>query len=115
MITDPLALRELDHGRFAIGAMLLPERSTDIPLTTARCLLPWMATVRAAIEREFDRYIAGHRQSLPNETIGVGDGFDFQLFDRALLDAPIRVSCWRASSTAWIAAMSPRQAAARSG
>ena len=27
----------------------------------------------------------GTRQSLPNETIGVGDGFDFQLFDRAQL------------------------------
>ena len=27
----------------------------------------------------------GTRPNLPNETIGVGDGFDFQLFDRALL------------------------------
>ncbi len=29
----------------------------------------------------------GIRTSLPNETIGVGEGFDFQLFDRAQLDA----------------------------
>ena len=27
----------------------------------------------------------GTRPILPNETIGVGDGYDFQLFDRALL------------------------------
>ncbi|WP_410959220.1 hypothetical protein, partial [Salmonella sp. 6356] len=26
--------------------------------------------------------------SLPDETIGVGDGFAFQVFDRALLDSP---------------------------
>ena len=29
-----------------------------------------------------------HKASLPNETIGVGEGFDFQLFDRALLYSP---------------------------
>ena len=41
--------------------------------------------VRKALDAEFDRYIARHKADLPNETIGVGDGFDFQLFDRALL------------------------------
>ncbi len=85
---DPLALRELDRGRFSIGAMLLPERSTDIPLTTGQVFaVGKMAKARAAIDREFDRYVARHRQRLPNATIGVGDGFDFQLFDSALLDA----------------------------
>ena len=44
-----------------------------------------MAPVRQAIDGEFDRYIARHGASLPKETIGVGEGFDFQLFDRALL------------------------------
>jgi hypothetical protein len=87
-IMDPAALRELDQGRFGIGGMLRPERSSSIPLTSGEVLhLSSMAAVRAAIDREFDRYIAKHRQSLPNETIGVGDGFDFQLFDRAQLDA----------------------------
>ena len=87
-ITDPLALRELDQGRFGIGGMLLPERSSNIQLTSGQVFyLPSMAPVRAAIDREFDRYIEKHEQSLPNETIGVGDGFDFQLFDRAQLDA----------------------------
>ena len=87
-ITDPPALRELDHGRFAIGGMLLPERSSNIPLSSGRVFsLPSMVPVRRAIDREFDRYIASHKRSLPNETIGVGDGFDFQLFDRKQLDA----------------------------
>ena len=87
-ITDPLALRELDRGRFAIGAMLQPERSSNIPLTSGQVFfLPSMVPVRQAIDREFDRYIARHKESLPNETVGVGDGFDFQLFDRKQLDA----------------------------
>jgi hypothetical protein len=44
-----------------------------------------MIPVRQAIDGEFDRYIARHQANLPKETIGVGEGFDFQLFDRALL------------------------------
>jgi hypothetical protein len=88
-IIDPLALRDLDGGRFGIGRMLLPERSANIPLTNSQLFtLPSMAAVRQAIDGEFDRYIAGHKASLPNESIGVGDSFDFQLFDRALLYSP---------------------------
>jgi hypothetical protein len=87
-ITDPLALRELDRGRFAIGAMLQPERSSNLPLTSGQVFfLPSMVPVRQAIDREFDRYIARHKESLPNEAVGVGDGFDFQLFERKQLDA----------------------------
>ena len=68
--------------------MLWPERSANIPLTSGQLFaLPSMVPVRKAIDGEFDRYIARHKASLPNETIGVGDGFDFQLFDRAQLDA----------------------------
>jgi hypothetical protein len=87
-IIDPLALRELDQGRFGIGGMLLPDRSSNIPLTSGQVFhLSSMALVRQAIDREFDRYIARHKQSQPNETIGVGEGFDFQLFNRTQLDA----------------------------
>jgi hypothetical protein len=88
-ITDPLALRDLDHGRFGLGRILWPEGSTDIPLTNSQLFaLPSMAPVRQAIDGEFDRYIARHKKNLPNETIGVGEGFDFQLFDRSLLFSP---------------------------
>ena len=87
-IADPLALRELDHGRFGIGRMLLPERSANIPLTSGQLFtLSSMIPVRKAIDGEFDRYIMRHKASLPNETVGVGDGFAFQLFDRSQLDA----------------------------
>ena len=87
--------------------MLLPERSADAPLANSELFaLPSMAPVRQAIDGEFERYIARHKASLPNETIGVGEAFDFQLFDRALLYSADTGSCWRASSTAWTAPMS---------
>lgn len=85
-ITDPATLRELDGGRFRLDRMLLPERSADILLAnSALFTLPSMIPVRQAIDGEFDRYVARHGANLPKETIGVGEGFDFQLFDRTLL------------------------------
>jgi hypothetical protein len=88
-ITDPATLRELDGGRFRLDRMLLPERSADIPLSNSELFaLPSMMPVRQAIDGEFERYIARHRASLPKETIGVGEAFDFQLFDRTLLYSP---------------------------
>ncbi len=87
-ITDPTVLRELDRGRFGLGRVMLPARSADAPLMNNQLFaLPSMAPVRKAIDGEFDRYIARHKASLPSETIGVGNAFDFQLFDRALLDS----------------------------
>ena len=88
-ITDPLALRELDRGRFGLGRVMLPPRSADAPLINNQLFaLPSMAPVRKALDSEFDRYILRHKASLPSETIGVGTAFDFQLFDRAQLDSP---------------------------
>jgi hypothetical protein len=85
-ITDPTALRELDSGKFRLDRMLQPERPTATPLTNSELfVLPSMAPVRQAIDGEFDRYVARHTATLAKETIGVGAGFDFQLFDRALL------------------------------
>ena len=85
-VIDPATLRGLDGGEFRLDRMLLPERSADIPLAnSALFALSSMAPIRQAIDGEFDRYIARHRANLPKETIGVGEGFDFQLFDRALL------------------------------
>jgi hypothetical protein len=61
-------------------------RSSNAPLTGSELFaLPSMVPVRRALDDEFDRYIAHHRANLPNETIGVGTGFDFQLFDRTQL------------------------------
>jgi hypothetical protein len=88
-IIDPLALRELDRGRFGLGRVVLPARSADAPLANSELFaLPSMVPVRKALDAEFDRYISRHSESLPNETIGVGNSFDFQLFDRALLFSP---------------------------
>ena len=85
-ITDPATLRELDGGRFRLDRMLLPERSADAPLSNSELFaLPAMTPVRQAIDGEFERYIIRHKASLPRETVGVGEGFDFQLFDRAQL------------------------------
>src|SRR5690348_9159006 len=88
-VIDPVVLRELDHGRFGLGRMLWPERSGNLPLTNSLLFqLPSMGQVRAALAREFDRYVENHKASLPNESIGIGDGFAFHLFDRTLLDSP---------------------------
>jgi hypothetical protein len=88
-ITDPMALRELDRGRFGLSRFLLPARSADAPLTDGKLFaLPAMAPVRRALDEEFERYTQRHQADLPNETIGVGASFDFQLFDRAWLESP---------------------------
>jgi hypothetical protein len=47
-----------------------------------------MAPVRNAIKDDFERYIARHKSQLPDESIGVGSDFAFQLFDRAQLYSP---------------------------
>jgi hypothetical protein len=88
-IIDPLALRELDHGRFGLTGIMMPARSANVPLTNAQLFaLPSMAAVQNALDGEFERYVANHKASLPNESIGVGTSFDFQLFDRAALYSP---------------------------
>ena len=85
-VTDPLALRELDRGRFGLGRILAPARSADAPLDNAQLFaMPGMGAAKTAIDAEFERYVARHKQALPDETIGVGDAFAFQLFDRAQL------------------------------
>jgi hypothetical protein len=85
-ITDPAALRELDRGRFGLARIMLPEQSAGTPLTDSQLFaLPSMAPVRQAIDAEFERYIIRLKAELPNQSIGVGDAFDFQLFDRAQL------------------------------
>jgi len=89
-IIDPLALRELDHGRFGLTRVMMPERSADIPLTSAQLFtLPSMAPVKRALDQDFDRYIERHKAEMPNESIGVGPTFAFQLFDRAQLTSPV--------------------------
>ena len=85
-ITDPLALRELDRGWFGLNRVMLPTRSSDVPLTNSQLFaLPSIAPVRKALDDEFERYVSRHKPNLPNETIGVGDSFALQLFDRTLL------------------------------
>src|SRR5271167_4521159 len=65
-IIDPLALRELDRGKFGLGRMLVPARSADTPIADRELFaLPSMAPVRGAIDAEFDRYIARHKDDHP--------------------------------------------------
>src|ERR1700740_1278512 len=85
-IIDPLALRELDRGRFGLMRIMQPARSADTPLSNAQLFaLPSMVPVKKALDAEFERYIAKHKAEMPNESIGVGSEFAFQLFDRAQL------------------------------
>jgi hypothetical protein len=88
-IVDPAALRELDSGRFGLASMLARDKSADAPLADRDLFaLPSMVPVRKALEVDFERYVDKHKTTRPNDTIGVGPSFDFQLFDRALLDSP---------------------------
>jgi hypothetical protein len=85
-IIDPDALRELDRGRFGLTRIMMPARSADAPLTNAQLFaLPSMAQVATALDADVARYVERHKANLPNESIGVGAGFAFQLFDRAQL------------------------------
>src|SRR3984885_2978884 len=81
-ITDPFALRELDRGEFSLARMLSVSPS-GAPLTDAALFaLPAVAAIRKSLDQEFERYVQRHKAELPNDTIGVGPQFDFQLFDR---------------------------------
>ena len=87
-ITDPDLLRKLDRSdALSISRLLQPERNENVPLTSDLLFasLPQLKDIPPAIDAEFDRYIAQHKATSPSETIGVGDGFDVQLFDRAAM------------------------------
>lgn len=90
-ITDPDLLHQLDqHETLTISRLLWPERNANSPLTNDLMFseLSQFKPILPAIDAEFDRYIAQHKAASPNETIGVGDSFDIQLFDRAVLKSP---------------------------
>ena len=87
-ITDPGLLRKLDENdTLTIARLLSPERNANVPLTTELMFvsLPQLKQIPPAIDAEFDRYVAWYKATYPGETIGVGEGFDAQLFDRANL------------------------------
>ncbi|WP_025032091.1 hypothetical protein [Bradyrhizobium sp. DOA9] len=87
-ITDPALLRKLDQSNtLTISRLLSPERTSDVPLTTEPMFasLPQLKAILPAIDAEFERYIAWYKATYPGETIGVGEGFDAQLFDLANL------------------------------
>jgi hypothetical protein len=88
-ITDPLALRELDRGRFGLARMLIPDRPAEAPLDDSELFaLPAFAALRKALDEEFERYVEGQKAASSQKTIGVGDAYDIQLFDRAKLFSP---------------------------
>jgi hypothetical protein len=87
-ITDPDLLKKLDQDdTLTISRLLWPERNANFPLTSDQLFasLPQLAPILPAIDAEFDRYIAQRKAASPSETIGIGEGFDVQLFDRANL------------------------------
>jgi hypothetical protein len=90
-ITDPGLLRKLDQDdALTISRLLGRERNAEFPPTTDMVFsrLSQLGQIRPTIDAEFERYIARHKAHVPDETIGVGEGFDVQLFDRAVLNSP---------------------------
>jgi hypothetical protein len=85
-IIDPAALRELDGGRLGLARIMMPARSADTPLNNAQLFaLPSMAQVAEALDADIAHYVERHKGTSPDESIGVGAGFAFRLFDQALL------------------------------
>lgn len=87
-IIDPDLLRKLDQNdSLTISRLLWPERNGNFPLTTDLLFssLSQLKDIPPAIDAEFDRYMIRQKAAYPTETIGVGEGFDVQLFDRANL------------------------------
>lgn len=87
-IIDPDLLRKLDQNdSLTISRLLWPERNANFPLTTDLLFssLSQLKEIPPAIDAEFDRYVIRQKAAYPTETIGVGEGFDVQLFDRANL------------------------------
>lgn len=90
-ITDPDVLHKVDqHDALTISRLLWPERNADFPLTSDLMFssLSQLKPILPAIDAEFDRYVAQHKAASPTETTGIGEGFDVQLFDRAVLKSP---------------------------
>lgn len=92
-ILDPLALRELDlretqvdglaNVGFGIGHILAPYRTSIGPMRNdALFALPSFAPLRGAIDKEFDRYIAGHRAEISHDKGDTDRSSDLQIFDR---------------------------------
>lgn len=77
-ITDPGALRELDGTDLGLGRML----GADTNSHSEPFSLPSMALIRAAIDRDFDRYSERHKAELARET---DKSATLQLFDLTAL------------------------------
>lgn len=87
-LTDPALLRTLDAGKLSLSRLLAPGPDAAAPLTTDQLFdLPRLKGILPVIDAEFERYVVGWKTAFPAETIGVGDGFDVQLFDRAHLNS----------------------------
>jgi len=89
-LTDPLALRALDGGTdrgIGLAQMLDPARAAPITNDTLFAL-PAMAPIRDAMEREFADYLHRHQTNDPGNSIGIGPGYEVQLFDKAALTSP---------------------------
>lgn len=90
VVTDPLALRELDgrmDGGLGLAQLLDPARVTPIT-NDALFALPAMGPVRDAMERAFADYLQRRQANYPGDSVGVGPGYEVQLFDKAALTAP---------------------------
>jgi hypothetical protein len=105
-ITEPYALRELDHHRFDLGRLLAPARSADQPLTNDQLFaLPSMAPLRKALDEDFKRYIANERAHYPSDASSSTTRCSIR---------PTRASCSAASSAGWTAHMCRAPIAAKS-
>ena len=66
-----------------IGSALVEKlAAAKTAQAAAEAAKEFLAPIRKALDEEFERYVRRHKAEFPNDTIGVGPQFDFQLFDR---------------------------------
>jgi hypothetical protein len=81
-ITDAGTLQALEQSEpgFALGRMLGADASAG-QSNDRLFALPALAAVRRAIDADLARYLAQHRETSPQLSIGVGPSFQVQLFE----------------------------------
>ena len=86
-IIEPLALRELDHGRFGLARVMLRRRDRPTRRSaTASCsrCRRWRRCARRSTPNSTAIWL-GTRLISPTKPSALGTSYDVQLFDRSLL------------------------------
>ena len=104
-ITDPVALRELDHGRFGLTRVMLPmqiEQTRRSPTASCSLCRRWLPSARRSMTSSTDT-LPGIKPASRTKPSASEIPSTFSCSTARCSIRPIPASCWRASSTGWTA------------